>query len=99
MLFLLFPRIAEASSTIETLMKSITDELIEPIVAVLFALAFLRLVWGFVLYLNSNMSSKSDGGSSLEKAKSHILWGVIGMFIMASVFGIMNMIVSSVGSI
>jgi len=62
----------------------------------MFVVAFVLFVWG----LFSFFREKSGGGDSeggLEQGKRHMVWGIIGMVIMVSVFGIMRLIVDSLG--
>jgi len=73
-------------------MSKIVDNIISPIVAFVFALAVLLFVWGIVEYI--------IGGEDSEKRKTgqtHVLWGVIGIAIMVSVYGIIRFVASSVG--
>ena len=61
--------------------------LINPAMLLLFALGFFLFMWGvveFIWALNQG-EVKNDG-------KDHMIWGVIGMVIMASVYGIIGMI-------
>jgi len=38
-----------------------------------------------------------DNEEIRTSSKSHMLWGIFGMFIMIAVFGIMNLILTTVG--
>lgn len=73
---------------IHTLVGRINHFVINPIIAILFALAFVMFVTG----LFSLFSSGKESEEALAKGKRHITWGLIGMVIMVSVFGIMNFI-------
>ena len=89
MFFQIIP-VAEASVT--TLMKSINRVIINPLIVLLFALAVVYFVYGLVRYLLS-----PDNEEIRKSSKSHMLWGIIGMFIMVSVFGIMSLILNTLG--
>lgn len=89
MLFQLIP-VAEAS--VSSLMKSINTVIINPLIIFVFALALVYFIVGLVNYL-LNPESKDVH----EKSKDQMLYGIIGMFIMVSVFGIMNIILTSIG--
>ncbi|MFA6515005.1 MAG: hypothetical protein WCT42_01940 [Candidatus Paceibacterota bacterium] len=89
MMFQIIP-IAEASIT--TLMKSIDRVIINPLIVLLFALAVVYFLYGLLKYLLS-----PDNEEIRKTSKDHMLWGVIGMFIMISVFGIMSLILNTVG--
>ncbi len=62
------------------------------IVPVLFAVAFIVFVWGafntFILGANSEEVK--------EKGKNLMLWGLIGFFVMISVWGLVNILTGSV---
>jgi len=80
--------IAEAS--VVTLMKSINKVVINPIIALLFALALVYFLYSVAQYF-----LHPDSEEVRKSSKSQMLWGVIGMFIMVSVFGIMNLILNT----
>jgi uncharacterized membrane protein YjfL (UPF0719 family) len=58
----------------------------------LFALAVVYFVYGLVRYLLT-----PDNEEIRTSSKSHMLWGIFGMFIMIAVFGIMNILLKTVG--
>lgn len=89
MIFEIIP-IAEASVT--TLMKSVSKVIINPIILLLFALAVVYFLFGFVNYLLN-----PDNETIRKESKDKMLWGIIGLFVMVSVFGIMSIILNSLG--
>ena len=89
MIFQIIP-IAEAS--VVTLMKSVNRVIINPLIILLFALAVVYFLYGLVKYLLS-----PENEEIRKSSKSHMLWGIIGMFIMISVFGIMSLILNTLG--
>ena len=64
---------------------------INPAMQLLFAAALFYFMWGMMMFLWS-----LDEGEHTE-GKQHMLWGVIGMFIMVSVWGIIQIIENSFG--
>lgn len=63
----------------------------EILVPLLFALAFFVFLWGIYLYF-------IQGGANEEqrdKGKQLVIWGFIGFFVMISVWGIINLLLSS----
>jgi hypothetical protein len=90
MIFQIIP-VAEAS--IVTLMQSVNRVIINPLIILLFALATVYFIYGVAQYLLS-----PDNEEIRKTSKSHMLWGIIGMFIMVSVFGIMNLILNTLGT-
>lgn len=83
--------VAEAS--VETLMKSIDRVIINPIIFFLFALALLYFLYGVASYL-----IYSDSEEVKKTNKSHMIWGIIGLFIMVAVFGIQRLILRTIGN-
>ncbi|MCF7831851.1 MAG: hypothetical protein K9M36_03130 [Candidatus Pacebacteria bacterium] len=74
------------------LLNAIYRHLINPVIAFIFALATLWFIVGVIKFL-------ANGGNEQKKTegKQHMLWGLIGMFVMVSVFGIMQLIVNTLG--
>lgn len=73
-----------ATSPITCILDKITSQILNPVIILLFALATIMFLWGVIQYV---IGSQGDTGK-LEKAKNVILYGIIGMFIMASAWGI-----------
>ena len=74
----------------EKFLKSVNTEIINPIIAVLFIVAVVVFVWGVVV-----MIAKSDSEEALTKGKKNMMYGIFGIFIMTSVFFLMQMIVNT----
>jgi len=87
----ILPQIANAQ-TVDALITNIKTAIINPIIGIIFALAFLLFVWGVAVFL-----MKADDATGREQGKNHIIYGLIGMFIMVSVFGIINIITNTLG--
>jgi len=82
--------VAEAS--VDTLMTSINRVIINPIIYFLFALALAYFLYGIAEYL------LNPGNEEIrKKSKTQMFTGVLGLFIMVAVFGIMNLILNTVG--
>lgn len=73
-----------SSSPIACIINKITSQILNPVIVLLFTLATIMFLWGVIQYV---IGSQGDTGK-LEKAKNVILYGIIGMFIMASAWGI-----------
>ena len=77
---------------LRSLITSIDIYIINPLILLAFAIAMLVFLWGVFEYIKGAGDVKSR-----ETGRSHILWGVIGIAIMFSVFGIIRMISNTVG--
>jgi len=69
-----------------TLTKIVTL-IIDPAVLLIFSVGFLLFVWGLVEFIYD----PADSGKR-ENGKRHMIWGIIGMFIMISTAGIISII-------
>ena len=74
------------------LVNRFVDYIIDPAILVIFTLGFFLFVWGLVQFLWN-----LDEGGENQAGKSHMFWGIIGMLIMISVFGILNIIDNTLG--
>ena len=69
------------------LLNSIRTVIIMPVVGLLFALALVAFLWGAYDFLRGGANEKK-----VEAAKDKMLYGLGGLFIMASAVGIVNLI-------
>jgi hypothetical protein len=74
--------------TIEGIINKISTQILNPIIVLLFTLAMILFLWGIIKYV---IASQGDAGK-LENAKNSILYGIIGMFIMASAWGFVTIL-------
>jgi hypothetical protein len=81
--------VAEAS--IQSLMNSISKVIIDPLIVLLFSIAVVYFIYGLAQYLLS-----PDNEEVRKASKAHMLWGVIGMFIMVGAYGIINIIINTI---
>ncbi len=79
-------------ANIGSLVNSINKVILNPFIVLIFAVALVVFIYGVVRYLLN-----PENESIRTESKSHMIWGVIGMFIMISVFGIMRIVLNSVG--
>jgi len=79
--------------TVEELIANINFYVLNPIISILFGLAFIIFIWGVAQYL---IQANSDEARS--RGTKHILWGLVGMLIMFTAFLILRVIASSIGA-
>jgi len=77
----------------DRLLTNINNEIANPILWVLFGLATIYFLWGVLMFVKdaNNAEKRTEGGK-------HIMYGLLGMFIMFSVRGIINLILGTIGS-
>jgi hypothetical protein len=63
------------------------------VVPVIIALAFAAFVWGVV----KNFFINGADSASHAKGNQFVLWGLIGLIVIFSVWGILNMLLSTLG--
>lgn len=75
-----------------TLLKGINRLILNPIIILAFVVAFLVFSWGIFQFIFSQTAdiSRAEG-------KRKIFWGLFGMFIMFSVYGLIRLILSTLG--
>jgi len=76
---------------IDQLLANINRYIINPFITFLFVLASLLFLYGLTRYYIMGDAKEKETG------RQHMVWGLIGMFIMMSVFGIMNLIMNTFG--
>lgn len=62
-------------------------------VPVIFALAFAVFVWGVVKYFFLHGGEEKQR----EEGKQFVLWGILGMAVLFSVWGFVNIVLSTLG--
>jgi uncharacterized membrane protein len=75
------------------LLQNFQTYIIDPAIILIFTAGFLVFIWGLTQF----MWNLKDG-SGHEEGVQHMLWGIVGMFIMVSVLGIIAIITDFVGS-
>jgi len=73
-------------------LNKINEFILNPIIALAFAIALLVFFWGIFQFINSETAdTKRDEG------KRKIFYGLFGMFIMVSAFGLIRLILGTFG--
>ena len=77
---------------VQAFMGRVVTEIINPIIGVLFALALFYFLFGLsVFILNAGDATKRT------EAKSHMVWGLVGLAVMLSAYGLINMGRATIG--
>ena len=82
-----------AYADVDTLVGKVNRVIINPIIVLAFAAALAYFLYGLVEFL-----SNTENQEKRTQGKSHMLWGVVGMFIMMAVFTIMSIITNTIGA-
>lgn len=87
---LLYPKVAYAD--LDSFIANVDSMIVNPLIEFLFAIAVVYFLWGvFQFMMNQENEEKKTTG------KSHMLWGVIGIVIMLGVWGILNLVLDTLG--
>lgn len=81
-------------TTVGELVDKFITEILNPLIALLFVVSTVVFIWGIIMYL----SGGSGDPKKLQMGKSLIFWGIIGMFIMTSVWGIIRLLCTFFGT-
>jgi ABC-type thiamin/hydroxymethylpyrimidine transport system permease subunit len=79
---------------VEAIIQKLVFVIVTPLLTLVFAVAFIVFLWGVFQYLIA--TNDPDGRTT---GTQHILWGVIGMAIMVSAYGIINFVAQTIQSI
>ncbi len=77
---------------ISRFLNSVNAVIINPIIVLVFAIAFLVFFWGLYQFI-----SKAGESKDREEGKKKILYGLFGMFIMFSDYGLMRLVLNTFG--
>lgn len=80
-------------SPVATFVGKLDRYIFNPLIILLFSAALVYFLYGVLEFL---MNSTSAEGR--EKGQSHMMWGLLGMFIMFGAFAILNLIGNTIGA-
>ena len=74
------------------LILKINALIINPLIILLLAIAAVVFIWGVVQFV-WGMGGEEDR----VKGKRHMIWGIVGIFVMIGVFGILAILMNTLG--
>lgn len=74
-------------SSVYRLIDSIEFLIINPLIGLLFAAGLVFFLWGLAQFI---MNADSEEGRTT--GKQHMIWGIVGMFIMVGAYAIINIL-------
>ena len=78
--------------SVPPVLGNVINIIVVPAIELIFILATLIFIWGVF-----GLISKGDDPTARKDGQNHILWGVVGMFIMISAYGIIKVIANTLG--
>ncbi len=79
-------------ANINTLIGNINEQIIAPIILLLFVLSLGMFFWGIADYIRG-----SENEEVRKVGREHMIWGIVGIFIMVSAWAIIGILLSSIG--
>lgn len=80
------------SNTANQVVNAIDVYIIDPLLLIIFAAGLFVFVWGLFQFMVAQ-STTDEGG--INDGKRHMIGGIVGMFIMVSVYGIISLLDST----
>lgn len=77
---------------ISQFLNKINQFILNPLILLAFAVAFLVFFWGIVQFISSQTAD-----AARDEGKRKIFWGLFGMFIMFSAYGLIRLILGTFG--
>ncbi len=75
----------------DALFNKIINNILQPIEYLLFALAIVYFLYGVMGFIQN-----ADNADKRQEYQNHIIWGLVGLFIMVSAVGIINIIYGTI---
>lgn len=79
----------ELAQSLEHIVSTIEQKLLNPLIVFLSVLASLIFIWGIIEFI-----ANAGDAEAQTTGRRHIVWGIVGLIIMVSAFGIINLIAS-----
>ena len=75
----------------DTLFNKIITQVAQPIEYLLFAMAIVYFLYGVMVFIQN-----ADSPEKRQEGQNHMIWGIVGLFIMVSAVGIINVIIATI---
>lgn len=77
---------------LDSVLGKIADKIVNPLIRGVFAAALILFFWGVLQFIRGAADEKAR-----STGKAHMLWGIIGMAIMVSVFAVIKIATGQIG--
>ncbi len=72
----------------DAFLGKLISTIINPLITLMFAGAVFYFVWGVFNYI----IKREDSGGDISAGREHIMWGIIGLFIMVAAYTIVQIV-------
>jgi len=69
---------------------ALVSNIVQPLIKLMFIVALVVFIWGVV-----EMIMDASSEEARNKGTKHMMWGLIGLFIMFGVYGILNLLINT----
>ncbi len=77
-------------SALDAFLKKVVTEIVNPVLLLLAAVAFVLFIWGVVKFI-----MHAEDGTARKEGREAIMWGLIGLGIIFGVYGILDLVTST----
>jgi len=75
----------------KVLLQSIITNIVNPVITLMVAIAVIYFLWGVFQFIRN-----AESPDERKKGGMNMLWGVVGLFLMASAYGVINLIIGTI---
>lgn len=75
------------------LVSRFVSVILNPTIALLFGIALVVFLWGVAKFIWASADNEGDR----EEGRRHMIWGIVGMFIMVAALGIISIVTNTFG--
>ncbi len=75
-----------------TLIQNILTNIVNPLILLMVAVAIIFFLWGVFDFIRN-----ADSSEERKKGGEHMLYGALGLFIMSTAYGVLNLILGTIG--
>lgn len=80
--------LASSHTTVSDIVNALTTQVLNPLITFFFVLATVVFIWGVIQYVAGSHGDETK----LKAGKRLMIWGIVGMFLMASAWGIVRLL-------
>ena len=81
-----------SAATISSIISNTIMPILNIVVPLLIAVAVVVFLWGVVRYITA-----AGDEEKRKEARSTMIWGIVGLFVMVAVWGLVNVLISTFG--
>ena len=76
----------------DTLIQNILTNIVNPLIILMVGVAVIFFLWGVFEFIRN-----ADSSEERKKGGMHMLYGALGLFIMSTAYGVLNLILGTIG--